>query len=246
MSELRVMTWNLRGAARPDLDDVAGRILAARPDVIGIQEIRRGQAAWLASRLRWHHHWALKHLAYGPFMWWAEGMAVLSPHPLPFHARTVLNPAAFPWSYRRRIMQRILLDAPFGPLTIVNAHLASHQAPLERQQQSVVVADEVRRQQEADPSTIAVVIGDLNAADEPLTLAPLQGVGLRDAWHLSEDGPSRASPGFTNPASRPNQRLDYVFVPDALSVDGVDVPSGGDAWSRLSDHLPVTARLRVR
>lgn len=238
------MTWNLRGAGRPDLDEVAGRILAAHPDVIGIQEIRRGQAARLASRLRWHHHWALKHFTYGPLTWLAEGMAVLSPYPLPLHTRTVLNPSARPWSYRRRIIQRILLDGPHGPINIVNAHLASQQAPSERAAQSELVADEVRRHGDGD--AITLVIGDLNASDEPATFAPLEAAGLSDAWWIAEDGTTRSASGFTNPSSHPQQRLDYVLVPTTMSVDGVDVPGGGEEWQRLSDHLPVIARLRVR
>jgi endonuclease/exonuclease/phosphatase family metal-dependent hydrolase len=244
MPALRVMTWNLRGAGRPDLDEVAGRILAAHPDVIGIQEVRSGQAAKLASRLRWHHHWALKHLSYGPLTWLAEGMAVLSPYPLPLHTRTVLNPHVRPWSYRRRIMQSTLLEGPYGQMYILNAHLASHQAPDERAQQAELVAGEVRRHR--DDNVITLVLGDLNAADEPTTLAPLEAAGLTDAWRISEDATTRSSSGFTNPASRPQQRLDYVLVPETMSVDGVDVPAGGDEWNRLSDHLPVIARLRVR
>ncbi len=185
MVEFRVMTWNLRGTGRPDLDEVAGRILAAHPDVVGIQEVRRGQAAKLASRLRWHHHWALKHFSYGPLTWLAEGMAVLSPHPMPLHTRTVLNPHARPWSYRRRIMQRAVLGGPHGPISIVNAHLASHESNGERAQQAEVLAGEVRRNR--DDNVITLVIGDLNAADEPTTLAPLEAAGLTDAWRISED-----------------------------------------------------------
>jgi len=246
MDELRVMTWNLRGAGRPDLDEVAGRILASHADVVGLQEIRRGQASKLAGRLRWHHHWALKHLAYGPLIWFAEGMAVLSPHPLPKHRRVVLNPGTSAWTYRRRIAQRVVMEAPHGPMVVYNAHLASHPAPEERERQSGVVADVVRGQVDSDPTAIALVIGDLNAADEPSTLAPLVAAGLRDAWVIAEDCPVRSAAGFTNPAVDPYQRLDYVMVPDTLSVDGVDVPGGGEDWAALSDHLPVVARLRIR
>lgn len=246
MDELRVMTWNLRGAGRPDLDEVAGRILASRPDVVGLQEIRRGQASKVASRLRWHHHWALKHLSYGPLVWFAEGMAILSPHPLPSHRRLVLNPGTSAWTYRRRIVQRILMDAPHGPMVVFNAHLASHDALTDRQRQSGAVADLVRQQADSDPTAIPIVLGDLNAPDEPGTLAPLEAVGLRDAWTVSEDLPVRSATGFTNPSLAPHQRLDYVMVSEALSVDGVDVPAGGAEWDRLSDHLPVVARLRIR
>ena len=157
----------------------------------GSRRSGRGQAAKLASRLRWHHHWALKHLSYGPLTWLAEGMAVLSPHPLPMHTRTVLNPHARPWSYRRRIMQRTVLAGPHGPISIVNAHLASHQSSGERAQQAEVVAGEVRRNH--DDNVITLVIGDLNAADEPTTLAPLEAAGLTDAWRISEDATTRTS-----------------------------------------------------
>jgi endonuclease/exonuclease/phosphatase family metal-dependent hydrolase len=244
MAELRVMTWNVRGARRPDLDELAGRILAAHPDVVGIQEIRRHQASTLAARLRWHHHWALKHYGYGPLVWLAEGMAVLSPYPLPTHTRVVLNPSSRPWSHHRRIMELTRMEHPDGEMCIVNAHLASHQAPAERVRQAAAVADVVRRENHERLPTL--IIGDLNAPDEPATLEPLVALGLRDAWCVSEDGPTRSASGFTNPSERPSQRIDYVLVPSEMSVDGVDVPTGGPEWASLSDHLPVVARLRVR
>ena len=244
MAELRVMTWNVRGAHQPDLDELAGRILAAHPDVVGIQEIRRRQASTLAARLRWHHHWAVKHYGYGPLVWMAEGMAVLSPNPLVSHARVVLNPGSRPWSHHRRIIELTRMQHPDGEMFIVNAHLASHQAPAERARQATTVAEVVRRQNTDRLPTI--IIGDLNAADEPTTLEPLVALGLCDAWCISEDCPVRSASGFTNPSERPSQRIDYVLVPAALSVDGVDVPVGGSEWASLSDHLPVVARLRVR
>ena len=239
------MTWNLRGSHRPDLDEVAGRILAARPDVIGLQEIRRHQAATLATRLRWHHHWALKHYGYGPLVWMAEGMAVLSPHEITAHTRVVLNPSSRPWSYFRRIIQVTRVKAPDGEMCVVNAHLASHQAPEDRARQAAIAAEAVRRQHGSTALPV-LVVGDLNAPDEPGTLAPLLGLGLDDSWSVSEDCPTRAASGFTNPSGRPSQRLDYVLVPAEMSVDGVDVPAGGPEWESLSDHLPVVARLRVR
>lgn len=246
MDELRVMTWNLQGSRRPDLDEVAGRILASRADVVGFQEVRRGQASKIAARLRWHHHWALKHLSHGPLIWFAEGMAVLSPHPLIKHRRVLLNPGTSAWTYRRRIAQQVVLEAPHGPMVVFNVHLASHQAPSERARQSATVATLVRDHGDADPTAVPLVIGDLNAADEPDTLAPLEAAGLRDAWAISDDCPVRSAFGFTNPSASPTQRLDYVLVPDSLSVDCVDVPNGGADWAGLSDHLPVVARLRLR
>src|SRR6478609_6051968 len=78
----RVMTWNVHGAAQPDLGRLADVMIEARPDAVAVQEIRRGQARRLATRLGWHHEWVFKHNGYWPLWWRAEGLAILAPSPL--------------------------------------------------------------------------------------------------------------------------------------------------------------------
>jgi len=53
MDDIRVMTWNLHGSARPRLDAVADLIREHDPDVIALQEVRKAQARRVAALLGW-------------------------------------------------------------------------------------------------------------------------------------------------------------------------------------------------
>jgi exonuclease III len=76
-----VLTWNVHGSQRPDIDALAEVIRAEAPDVVAIQEIRRRQAAALAAALPMRYAWSLKHRPYTRAMWWrSEGMALMTPH----------------------------------------------------------------------------------------------------------------------------------------------------------------------
>ena len=44
---------------------------------------------------------------------------------------------------------------------------------------------------------------------------------------------------FTNPSIAPMQRIDYVLLPESAIERRTFTPEGGEAWHRLSDHLPV-------
>ena len=47
----RVLTWNILGAKHPPLDRVVAHIRHCEPDVVALQEVRRGQARRLARIL---------------------------------------------------------------------------------------------------------------------------------------------------------------------------------------------------
>src|SRR3546814_18005184 len=75
----RILTWNLQGRERPDLGLVREVIAAATPDVVALQEVKRGQARALARQLGWSVAW--------PFKPWSvvvrpEGLALLPPRSL--------------------------------------------------------------------------------------------------------------------------------------------------------------------
>src|SRR3954454_23848173 len=144
VSARRVMSWNVHGSAGPNTADLAARIRDAGVDVVGLQEIRRGQAGAVATALGWNHVWARKHFPYGPIWWLAEGMAIMSPHVIAAHQHFVLNRGSSVWSHRRRIMQRVWLTPPDGArVRVYNAHLASDGAPAERSAQATVVAGRI-------------------------------------------------------------------------------------------------------
>ena len=65
--EWTVLTWNLQGTKRTDLDRVAAVIAAEQPDVVALQEVREPQAAALATRLDMTSVWNEKHNPWRPF-----------------------------------------------------------------------------------------------------------------------------------------------------------------------------------
>src|SRR5690349_15532797 len=111
---LRVMTWNLRGAARPDLAVVARVVADADPDVVAFQEVRQAQTAALADLLDVDHwRWLAKHRP--PFLpgWlgrrWTEGIAVVSRFPVLACADADLSESEHFASFRRRVMQEVVV-----------------------------------------------------------------------------------------------------------------------------------------
>ena len=104
MTRLRVISWNLHGAAKPRLDAVADLLRAHQPDVVVLQEVHRNQARRIAGLLEWPRPaWALKHNAYWPLWWRGEGLGVLSRHRLAVLPTVVLTPEYNRRTYRRRM-----------------------------------------------------------------------------------------------------------------------------------------------
>jgi endonuclease/exonuclease/phosphatase family metal-dependent hydrolase len=237
---ITIVSWNIHGSAGPDLDAIGQRLRAFGADVVALQEVRRSQARALAERLGWvTKHWSFKHW---PLWNPAEGLAVLSPHPL-IEARTVtLSSGEPPWSYRRRIAQLCVLGLGEHGLRLANCHLASENADARFEQaQRLTGVLEPR----------SFVVGDLNAQPARRVLRLLLQAGLRDAW--AELHPNaNAAEGATSwrrqdPDDRPSNRIDYILVPVGYRVIAATVPSAADsdlsAYRRLSDHLPVRADL---
>jgi endonuclease/exonuclease/phosphatase family metal-dependent hydrolase len=228
----RVATWNILGARQPDLAEVGAVIDRMAPDVVALQEVQRRQARRLARHLGWHVSWARKHYPYSPAIWWrAEGLAILSPWALSASVRTTVSPGVSTWVYQHRVLLVATVTRRDGTLRVFNTHLASHDAD-ERIAQAHRVAERVR----AEMAPRCIVTGDLNTTDgsEIEVLRELRAVGLGD-------------PGGTvsNPSIAPSQRLDYVLIPKGAVIVSTTTPEGGEAWHRLSDHLPVLVEFRI-
>jgi len=226
MTAWRVMTWNILGAKDPDLGELAAVIREHEPDVLGVQEVRRGQARRLARRLGWRVVWTRKHYPYTPLLWWrAEGLAILSPWALSGRLRTTISPGVSTWIFKHRVLLAATITRRDASLRVFNTHLASHDAT-ERVEQAKRVANRLR----ADPARLKIVTGDLNTTEDSdvEVLREFRAVGLAD-------------PGGndTEPANAPHQRLDYVLVPFDAHVTLTHTPDGSDIWRDLSDHLPV-------
>lgn len=223
----RVVTWNLQGRERPDLEAVARHLEAAEADIVLVQEVQRRQARALATRLGWHVEWRFKHW---PVVIPAEGMALLSPEPIP-------DAVAVPLAHRWRFWssdRRIAVVATVAGLRVVDTHLGAGVDDDERVRQAAIVAGLA-----VDP--VGLVAGDLNAGPGSPVLDLFRDAGLRDAWDTARPG----VPGPTNwpPGPRdapPSQRLDYVLVGSGVEVLDASLPDHPIAFGRLSDHVPLT------
>ncbi len=232
-----VTTWNLQGSTGVDHAAVAAVLADAAPDVVAVQEIRRGDARRLALAMSdvassVHVSWARKHYPYTFLIWWrAEGMAILTRHTLErADSIEISMRMARRWDWRRRIAQWAVVRRGDGEeLFVVNVHLSPHALAGER----VAEARGVRELAERHGSEVPLVIaGDFNDAADPTVIAELPGI-------------EHVAPGFTNPASAPTQTLDHVLLPEAATEVEVRVPAGGPTWAALSDHVPVTVRFRL-
>jgi len=226
-----VLTWNVHGSERPDIAEIASAISAESPDVVTVQEIRKQQAASLATRLQMRYSWSLKHAPYTRLMWWrSEGLAILTPHLLDAVGHTEVSDDQPIRSWRRRIVQWGLVGrADRSMLMIYNLHLSPHDDAGARRAEATRVSELVA---DIGSDPFPVVAGDFNDAQDPSIIDMLPGV-------------EHVVPSMTNPSEAPSQLLDHVLLPaDATNVT-VSVPSGARAWAAISDHLPVTVRFTL-
>jgi len=98
-----------------------------------------------------------------------------------------------------------------------------------------------------DPSLPWIVAGDLNAEPHDAAVRTLLEAGLRDVFAPAAGG-GRPAPATTVARSRDGsggRRIDYLLVTAEWDVVAAAVPAAGRHRRRPSDHLPVTATLRL-
>jgi endonuclease/exonuclease/phosphatase family metal-dependent hydrolase len=259
-SSIGMATWNVRGFARPDCDDLA-EVLRSHPlSLIAVQELQRSQARRLSNLLGMQHLWSFKHSPLGPFVRFAEGLALFSAETLSNFETLNLTPKIRPHSHRRRIAQFAYLDRL--ETDVVNIHLASHGDSSARSDQLRVALDRVEQR----GAQRCIVAGDFNADGEASLYRALHKAGFSDAWSAQPQGSATeldggailpgqdageairtetsTGPGFTNPAGKARARLDRIFV-RGFDVRSAAVPVDDPQWAQRSDHLPVFARLEL-
>jgi endonuclease/exonuclease/phosphatase family metal-dependent hydrolase len=254
---LRVMSFNIRYAAPNDGVNVwekrrpltLSTIVEQRPDLIGMQELLRGQADWLAAQLP-HHAWfgqgrngneedgngnehmgvfydtrRLKLLAQGDF-WYSDTPDVPGSNnfdgPMPRMAT---------WGHfeDRRSGKRFYL---------FNTHLAHTDAAEALRERSARLL--LERMDTLAGTEPVIVTGDFNAHPQGPVHRLLTG-RLSDAWDTASrrSGPEKTAHAFTG---KPDARIDWVLFRQfgIRSVHTVDAHEG-DLYP--SDHYPVVAEL---
>jgi endonuclease/exonuclease/phosphatase family metal-dependent hydrolase len=236
---LTIMSWNLQGSQRPNINRVADKIEQFQPDVIAIQEIQKHQARALSRSLGWSHVWAFKHNGYGPLLpRRAEGMAIMSRSPLSNTGKTTLSSGYGRFTYRRRIAMWATVNIHGLQLTLFNTHLASD----DNGDEGTTQAQCLRKIVDNYVEHSTVIAGDFNDNQRPDIVKILNGDQNLDAWTYAK---SRSRNGLTNPSKNPYQRLDHILVPRTHTIARVEVPDTDQSWIELSDHLPVIATINL-
>jgi endonuclease/exonuclease/phosphatase family metal-dependent hydrolase len=171
---------------------------------------------------------------------WAEGIAVLSRFPIRGQVDADLSRTESPRSYRRRVLQEVVVTTGAGAVRVANTHLSSDDddARAAQARRAVLLLAVPTAGVGVERTLLA---GDLNCADDDAVIGAFARAGLRDAW---TDGGHRGG-GATNPAGDPTARLDHVLVGADFTVEAVRVVDDGGAEAH-SDHLPVVVDLVVR
>ena len=246
---LRIMTYNLHLGLDPrghlGLERFAAVIEAEDPDVVALQEVPRGWVvagsadvlAWLARRLGMAYVFAPT----ADPLW---GNAVLSRRPILDHQ--VLDLPTEDLLIRRGFLAaRIGLDSAANLQSdgdddafevIVTHHHHKRDGDAVREIQSRAILDFWRSGSGSRGRGRTAIVGDLNARPGEPAIEVLRDAGLTDVLDLAG-----IEPGYTSPATRPVQRIDYIWISPDLTASEVAVPP-----DPASDHLPVVATLQLR
>lgn len=210
-------------SVRRNLDRIAE--FASDFDVVALQEADAGslrtgqlnQIEHLARRAGFSHWKAAVNRNLGPFAQHALGfLSRYELHDVHHHAL----PGRLPG---RGVLGAYVREAGHAPLHLMVAHLALGRGSRARQFDYIAGL--------ADPAADTVLMGDFNC--EPVELAnhpELRRIGFR-AIH--------ADP--TYPSWKPARSIDHLLVTPSVVADAARVID-----TRLSDHLPVAAEIRLR
>jgi endonuclease/exonuclease/phosphatase family metal-dependent hydrolase len=241
--KLRLMTWNVHRCVgvdkRLDVERCARVIAAARPDIVGLQELDVGrkrtghvdQAHRLAELVSMRSHFnAAMHIEeerYGDALMTALPERLVRAGPLPGYPRIrALEPRGAVW---------IAVTLPDGQeLQVINTHLGL--VPQEQKKQATaLVADWMADEKFTRPG---ILMGDFNATpfQQPYRICA---AAIQDAQLLWPGAPMS-----TYPSGFPFMRIDHVFVSPGIKVTRVESPFDPEA-RKASDHLPLVIEIEV-
>jgi endonuclease/exonuclease/phosphatase family metal-dependent hydrolase len=227
---LRVMTYNMNFGVAGDRAGVEA-ITGAAPDIVVLQETNDEWEAVLHGKFP-HERFQ------GPKSAWpAGGLGVMSKWPIKSVDELLSDGGPF-------FAWRIVIDAPGGPLQILNVHL---HPPMDIESGSWVIgyfSTRSNREREArdhvaklDKTLPTIVAGDFNEEDEGKAIAIFRERGLANA--LPRFRPDADTWQWPLGATTLKFRLDHILFEEAkFRAVAADVVDKG-----RSDHAPVWADL---
>ena len=240
----RVLVYNMHAGKDAkgidNLQRIAALVDSLRADIVLLQEVDRNttrsgrvdQPATL-SRLTGLHS------AFGnslDFQGGEYGIAILSRWPISSDT-TIRLPVLPPQersggSYEPRAALSVIIDAPGGPLAVVNTHLdPTGDDHWRRQEIRTVIATVASLRSRGIPTLMG---GDLNSTPESATQDTVRAANLRDVWTTCGTGA-----GLTYPADSSVKRIDYLYLSGpATCSDAVVVRT------EASDHRPLFVIVR--
>jgi len=234
---LRVMTYNIHVGVgmdkKLDLQRIADVINAARPDLVGLQEVDRGvkrtegkdEIVELASLTKMEYAFA-PNLDYQGGKY---GVAILSRLPIRNTEHRMFENKR---EAERRGMLRVEVEVEGKTLHFVTTHL-----DYQFEDGRLFETEQMLKSLEGVKGP-AIVVADLN--DEPSGSAyKLMRTKFDDAWVTSR----AAGDGFSYPADKPVKRIDHIFYRTGAKI------SAKKSWvieTLASDHIPVMAELEIK
>ncbi|MGP3683307.1 endonuclease/exonuclease/phosphatase family protein [Streptomyces sp. IBSNAI002] len=215
--ELTVLSHNV-DEGNPDPTGTARALAASGAHVVALEELSAASTPVYERELASRYPYHSVHLGVG--LWSTYPLSGVEPVEI------------MPWT--RAV--RAAVDTPRGPIAVYAVHLASVRVTPDAGFTTGRRDDSARKLGEAlkaEPLPRVLVVGDFNGTDEDSALRPAT-EGLRSAQQESGAGF-----GLTWPAAFPMVRIDQILMKGMTPVSSETLPATG------SDHLPVTASLRL-
>lgn len=260
--ELRVMTFNVRGALHPDGNNAWDKRAALnvdvirrwKPDLIGFQEFQRGNLQTYEKHLPDYE----KHLgpryqnrkphAFNAVFWDKNRMELVEQSG--FWLSETPDEFSGAWE-TRQIRSANLLRFRLIPedreILHLNTHLDHRSVPA-RQNGTKLIVDKL----ESLHDTPTIVTGDFNAEPGKLVYRTFMDAGFEDVHVRCANPKTRTFHRFEGETFGQNSerefRLDWVLIRDGggdWRTTSCDVILDSDPPVFPSDHYPVTARLRL-
>jgi endonuclease/exonuclease/phosphatase family metal-dependent hydrolase len=237
-NSIRVLSYNIHAGTdwegKPALAWIGAVLDSIDADVVLLQEVdRRTRRSAGVDHLAELQRMTGRHGVFGRSLFFQDGeygIALLSRWPIlrdtTVHL-TVVPPQDRSGSVTEpRVALHAVIDAPGGPLHVINTHVDPSGVPTYRRQELIALMAHAARAVPRDADLI--VGGDLNArpATDDVTAFRL---AFHDAWTACGDG----GPGYTFPAHAADRRIDYILYRSGRCRSAAVIPT------LASDHLPL-------